>query len=159
MNLKKLLMDLGNALVTHYSFDPGFRYRGGKPRPNTVPIKDFTDWLNGCPQAQQVLADVGVEWPTATDPHPKVDGIWLGCWVMAGPEGELMQWGIDADTVEPYTDYEMAWAQAKFLAENFDDQEPDVLQPYILNIFSNGKVRLDEYGPDLKYKHQMGNKP
>jgi hypothetical protein len=151
MNLKKLLMDLGNMLVQKHGFDPatvpppvGFQAEGRKP--STWPIKQFTDWLNECRQAQQVLADVGVEWPTAQNPHPKVEPQWLGCWVMAGPEGELMQWGKDGDTVEPYTDYKMAWAQAKFLAGS----KVGLVAPYyILNVYSNGQVRLDEYGKDL----------
>jgi len=151
MNLKKLLMDLGNELVQNHGFDPATVPPCGERR-NTNPIKEFTDWVNENPKAQQVLAAVGVEWPTAKDPHPKVEPQWIGCWVMASsPIGELMQWGKDGATVEPYTDYKVAWAQAKFLAgDEFKKDESSDYYPYILNIFSNGQVRLDEYGDDLK---------
>lgn len=155
MNLKKLLMDLGNTLVIQCGFDPattpppvGFQAEGRKP--STWPIKQFTDWLNECRQAQQVLADVGIIWSTAQDPHPKVEPQWLGCWVITGPEDELMQWGKHGDTNEPYTDYKMAWSQAKYLSsEGCDEQKPGALQPYILNVYSNGQVRLDQYGANL----------
>jgi len=38
MNLKKLLMDLGNALVHHHGFDPATMQPTGQP--NTNPIKE-----------------------------------------------------------------------------------------------------------------------
>ena len=60
MNLKQLLMDLGNLLVLEHGFDPA---TAPSHRPNTWPIRDFTEWLNGCPEARRALADMGVDWP------------------------------------------------------------------------------------------------
>lgn len=60
-NLKQILMELGNKLVTEHGFEPatGMWAKAN----NTVAIKDFTDWVNASPQAQQALADMGVDWP------------------------------------------------------------------------------------------------
>ncbi len=58
MNLKKLLMDLGNRLVTERGFNPA-----NYPGKSTKPILDFTNWLNRTPDAIEILAEVGVEWP------------------------------------------------------------------------------------------------
>ena len=62
MNLKEILMLLGNGLVTEHQFAPagGFADPG---EPSTQPITDFTEWLNNCPEAQRVLEGLGVQWP------------------------------------------------------------------------------------------------
>jgi len=64
-NLKLLLMNLGNKLVTERGFDPAVSAASGfsLPRTDTLAIKCFTDWLNHCTAAQEVLAELGVEWP------------------------------------------------------------------------------------------------
>jgi hypothetical protein len=67
IELKRILMELGNKLVTDHSFDPAT----GKVvagRLSTHPIKAFTDWLNQTPQARQVLVNMGVSWPVSHDP-------------------------------------------------------------------------------------------
>lgn len=67
-NLKLLLMNLGNKLVTERGFDPAVSPAGGfsLPRKDTLAIKDFTDWLNTCTAAQEILAELGVEWPVTS---------------------------------------------------------------------------------------------
>lgn len=64
-NLKQLLMELGNELVLDEGFEPAM----GQPVAdnNTQPIKDFTVWLNNTPEARQILAEKGFEWPVVED--------------------------------------------------------------------------------------------
>lgn len=61
-NLKLVLMDLGNRLVTKHGFNPASHF--SSDHPSTKPIKDFTDFLNQCPEAQEELADMGIDYPT-----------------------------------------------------------------------------------------------
>lgn len=70
MNLKEVLMVLGNRLVTERRFDPANAEFTNLDDAETVfcdsttePIKFFTDWLNHNPDAQEILAEMGVEWP------------------------------------------------------------------------------------------------
>ena len=58
-NLKLALMECGNQLVTHHGFNPA---ASGDDPPSTQPIKDFTDWLNETPDAQSILATMGMNW-------------------------------------------------------------------------------------------------
>jgi hypothetical protein len=60
MDLKKILMELGNKLVIERKWDPatGISFR----RENTHLIKRFTDWVNGQTEVQEVLQELGVEW-------------------------------------------------------------------------------------------------
>lgn len=58
-NLKQVLMELGNRLVTEKKFNPA---HSSEP-PSTQPIDDFARWLNETPDARQILAEMGVEWP------------------------------------------------------------------------------------------------
>ena len=70
VNLKKVLMDLGNELVMEHGYEPAT----GKSTPgvpNTVPIKAFTDYINNSPEAIVTLRKLGVEWPTAIVPSRK----------------------------------------------------------------------------------------
>jgi hypothetical protein len=68
MNLKKTLMDLGNKLVLDRHFIPS------GPAPveirealrtdrTTEPITMFAEWLNMNPEAREILAEMGVQWP------------------------------------------------------------------------------------------------
>ncbi len=62
VNLKQVLMDLGNELVMDHGFEPAT----GNPSPgvpNTVPIKTFTNFLNEWPEARVVLRKMGFDWP------------------------------------------------------------------------------------------------
>ncbi len=60
MNLKLALMELGNKLVSERGYHPGWDTRS--PR-STKPIVDFTKFLNECPEAQEILSDMGIDWP------------------------------------------------------------------------------------------------
>ena len=59
MNLKQVLMELGNRLVLERRFLPA---QSHGPH-STKPIDDFTRWLNNTPEAIELLADMGIEWP------------------------------------------------------------------------------------------------
>ena len=63
MNLKLVLMELGNKLVTECGFTPNMPNYYGKPNQTTKPIVDFTNWLNETPSAREMLADMGLEYP------------------------------------------------------------------------------------------------
>lgn len=62
MNLKQILMELGNRLVTERGFAPGADISG------TRPIVEFTEWLNRTPDAVEVLDQMGIEWPVVQKP-------------------------------------------------------------------------------------------
>lgn len=68
MDLKRVLMEFGNRLVTEQRFDPS------RPVPrevtealrvdhSTEPIVLFTEWLNLHPEAREILEEMGIEWP------------------------------------------------------------------------------------------------
>ena len=59
MNLKQVLLELGNRLVTEHRFNPGW----SADAPSTAPIVDFTNWLNENPEAQSILREMNVQWP------------------------------------------------------------------------------------------------
>ena len=61
MNLKMLLMVLGNTLVGEHGYTPSGCF--AEDESTTQPITDFTEWLNNNPQAQEVLHNQGIEWP------------------------------------------------------------------------------------------------
>ena len=60
MNLKMILMQLGNKLVTEHGFDPR-----SKDLHSCTKIQDLTKWINEVPEAQQCLRELDVEWPMA----------------------------------------------------------------------------------------------
>lgn len=62
-NLKGLLMELGNTLVTEHGYLPATSPSNRQDAANTWPLRDLTDWLNNSPEAQQVLKEMGWEWP------------------------------------------------------------------------------------------------
>ena len=68
MNLKQLLMDLGNDLIAG-GFDPAAVAKEQillvvkNHLEDTFVIALFTEWLNRCPEAQAYLAANGVAWP------------------------------------------------------------------------------------------------
>jgi hypothetical protein len=67
MNLKALLMDLGNQLVRKHGFQPAQaildRKRDVAFLRSTQMIAMFVAWLNHVPEARKMLADYGWEWP------------------------------------------------------------------------------------------------
>jgi len=63
INLKRVLMELGNRLVTEAGYAPASM--GSNVNNNTTPIKDFTDYLNTHPEARIILSQMGYDWPVA----------------------------------------------------------------------------------------------
>lgn len=62
-NLKLILMELGNKLVTEHGAVPQMVASSPTKKVGTGPICEFTEFINNTPAAQQVLAELGVEWP------------------------------------------------------------------------------------------------
>ncbi len=58
IDLKKVLMEVGNSLVTEHKFSPP-GYRSVK---STDFIKRFTEAMNNCPEARALLKDHGLVW-------------------------------------------------------------------------------------------------
>ena len=56
VNLKLILMELGNRLVTEYGADPREDYR-------CLAIQQMTDMLNASLEARLILEDLSVDWP------------------------------------------------------------------------------------------------
>lgn len=70
MNLKQILMELGNRLVTERGFNPAI----ATADPNsTRPIAEFTKWLNSTPEARMILREMGVYWPVVETRSPDND--------------------------------------------------------------------------------------
>ena len=65
-NLKKVLADMGSELVCKHGFLPALSV-GRKGKASTKPIQEFMDWVNATPKAQQVLLELGIEWPVIKD--------------------------------------------------------------------------------------------
>ena len=64
-DLKRVLMDLGNSLVTEHRFDPGpsgVPYRLHPTDHNTLPLTVVTEFLNEHEEARDCLRDLGFEW-------------------------------------------------------------------------------------------------
>jgi hypothetical protein len=99
MNLKHILMELGNRLVSrgarpsqqsvvanmrnnHGARSAGAKYSKaiwrGEAGASLEPIVLFTEWLNAYPDARNVLLELGVQWPTVgprggSEPTPGAD--------------------------------------------------------------------------------------
>ena len=56
MNLKLILMELGNRLVTEYGANP-------QEDPRCVAIQQMMEMLNGSLEARLILEDLSVDWP------------------------------------------------------------------------------------------------
>jgi hypothetical protein len=72
-NLKLLLMQLGNKLVTEHGFQPSNhmtaqRVLVGVGENHTTMIHAFTEWLNRVPEGQEVLKEMGIAWPVVERP-------------------------------------------------------------------------------------------
>lgn len=69
MNIKQILMELGNRLVTEKRFVPG--RMATTDEKSTAPIIAFTEWMNDTPEAVEALEELGHDWPTVHQPpHP-----------------------------------------------------------------------------------------
>ena len=76
VNLKKVLMEMGNKLVLEHGFDPGrmndhWLSAVTVTDTSTQAICEFTVWLNRVPEAREVLAEMGIEWPVVETPTEK----------------------------------------------------------------------------------------
>lgn len=69
MNLKWILMTLGNNLVARRHFDPS-RVSLSSEEKSTDPIRQFTEWLNGTPEAVKELKELGIAWPMKPGDEP-----------------------------------------------------------------------------------------
>lgn len=77
MNLKEVLMELGNRLVREYGFDPGLPNLpvekvvgmiGPAGRSSSLQyLVWFTEWLNGCEDARVILEEMGIKWPVVLE--------------------------------------------------------------------------------------------
>lgn len=68
VNLKLALMELGNQLVLNHGFDPCVGKLASLPQVKEITrsteiIGLFTQWLNDTPEAQEILATLGINWP------------------------------------------------------------------------------------------------
>ncbi len=67
LNLKAMLMELGNRLVKEHGFAPAQAafdsQRDARFLRSTQLIAVFVAWLNHVPEAQKILAELGLEWP------------------------------------------------------------------------------------------------
>lgn len=74
INLKKILMELGNSLVINHGYDPATTQAvEGDPMQHFVDVLDtsttllslVTEWLNDTnfPERREELEKLGVEWP------------------------------------------------------------------------------------------------
>lgn len=65
MDLKAVLMQLGNRLVMEHGFEPsamGWMQRDARAQ-TTHPIRQLTQFLNEHPEAREELKTLGLEWP------------------------------------------------------------------------------------------------
>ncbi len=67
LNLKAMLMDLGNRLLREHGFKPAQavfdQQRDAAFLRSTQMIAMFIAWLNRVPDAQKILTEYGLEWP------------------------------------------------------------------------------------------------
>jgi hypothetical protein len=68
LNLKRVLMQVGNELVTRHGFEPSGPAPASIMRATiegkvTHPLTYFTQFLNMCPEARELLEEHGFVWP------------------------------------------------------------------------------------------------
>lgn len=133
MNLKQILMELGNYLVRQ-GWEPPIR-----------PVQDFTVWLNQTPDAREWLAAHGVAFPVTPKMGENFQAVpqVVGFWVVDTADSELIKWGKGGDTEFPYETEVEALDQAAFLQQQNDDAKL-----WLLKVFSNGQIRTIEYIPE-----------
>ncbi len=69
MNLKLILMQLGNLLVMEHGWLPN---EPMSVQNSTKPIVDFTEFVNRHPVVQQVLKGLGIQWPMKSGDTPPI---------------------------------------------------------------------------------------
>lgn len=68
VDLKEMLMQLGNKLVMEHRYSPSYQYGLSNCFPTDIQLKSttiiklFTDWINTHTEAQEVLAELGFNW-------------------------------------------------------------------------------------------------
>jgi len=74
MNLKYILMQLGNLLVMEHGWEPNAQRQPGqlKRLKTTEPIVAFTEFVNKHPIVQDVLRSLGVQWPMQSGDSPRI---------------------------------------------------------------------------------------
>lgn len=73
VNLKKIFMELGNKLVER-GYNPGWSSEASfDGKKSTRPIIEITEFLNHSPEAQEILVDMGIEWPVVNRSCTKKD--------------------------------------------------------------------------------------
>lgn len=63
IDLKQVMMELGNRLVLEHDFLPAACDNGNDPSPSTIFIEDFTIWVNNNPEVREELKKLGIDWP------------------------------------------------------------------------------------------------
>ena len=87
MNLKLILMELGNRLVTEYGADP-------RADDRCVAIQRMTDMLNASLEARLILEGLKVSWPV-------VDAEYLGRYVFEDDEKKtVLKLGTETKTID-----------------------------------------------------------
>lgn len=66
----------------------------------------------------------------------------VGYWVMSSQAGEIIKWGLNGNTVFPYSRLEDAVEQAKSLTEPTEAMGERF---YIITVFNNGQMKTEEY--------------
>ena len=89
VNLKLVLMELGNLLVTAYGAHP-------QEDPRCVAIQQMMDMLNASLEARLILADLAVDWPV-------VEADWKKAVLKLGTEMRTIDLA-EADKCEPSED-------------------------------------------------------
>jgi hypothetical protein len=87
MNLKLILMELGNRLVTEYGANP-------QEDPRCVAIQKMMEMLNDSLEARLILEDLKVSWPV-------VDAEYLGRYVFEDDEKKtVLKLGTETKTID-----------------------------------------------------------
>ena len=70
----------------------------------------------------------------------------IGVWVVAcTPQCEIVKWGKDGDTEQPFTSREEAQSHADYLTSTAEHSDDGF---YLLFLYSNGQIRTEEYYED-----------
>jgi hypothetical protein len=78
VNLKQVLMEMGNKLVTQHGFAPSIAHRQtveSQPQHlhSTHWIGVLTEAINQSPEMRYVLSDLGIDWPMPGGQHDRMD--------------------------------------------------------------------------------------
>ncbi len=71
LDLKMVLMYLGNQLVFKHQFYPGNHAKAHSGERNTGAISTFTEFMNENEEARECLKELGLNWSMPKDGFPK----------------------------------------------------------------------------------------